>query len=55
MALAVEKRMKRCGVGGAEIAPGVTATWARRISSKAKSQLSLTPSFSQADAQSAQA
>jgi hypothetical protein len=55
MELAVEKRTKRAVSAVPKSRPGVTATWARFINSKANAQLSCTPSVRQAWVQSAQA
>src|SRR4029453_15598828 len=54
MELAVEKRTKSWVCAVPKSRPGVTATWARFITSKAKSQLPWMPSFWHAFEQSAQ-
>ena len=54
IALALDRRMKRPVCALPKSRPGVTATWAWRISANASSQLSATPSLAQARAQSAQ-
>jgi hypothetical protein len=53
--LAVEKRMKRPVSAVPKSRPGVTATWARFMTSKAKSQLPEMPSLRARPLQSAQA
>ena len=55
MELAVEKRTNRSGSKLPKSRPGVMATWARRITSRAKSQLPCTPRRWAASVQSAQA